>query len=92
VAPLSRSESEEHIIQALNEAVETINPFALGLNCRKIWSTEEQAKIIGDDAWDVGNYSKATVSSLMAESKLKPYRAMPADVRGSFTTLFDQCE
>ncbi|KAJ5213206.1 hypothetical protein N7449_000375 [Penicillium cf. viridicatum] len=73
VAPLSRSESEEHIVQALDEAVETANPFALGLYCRKIWATGEQAKMIGDDVWGVKNYSKATVSNLIAESKLKPY-------------------
>ncbi|CAI7674985.1 unnamed protein product [Penicillium discolor] len=91
-APLSKSESEEHIVQALNEAVETTNPFALALYGRKIWATGEQAKMIGDDVWDVKNYSKATISCLVAESKLKPYRAMPAEVRGFFTTLFDQCE
>lgn len=88
-APLSKSESEEHIVQALNEAVD---PFALALYGRKIWATGEQAKMIGDDVWDVKNYSKATISCLIAESKLKPYRAMPAEVRGFFTTLFDQCE
>lgn len=91
-APLSRSESEEHIVQALDEGVKTANLFALGLYCRKIWANGEQAKMIGDDVWDVKNYSKATVSSLIAESKLKPYRAIPAEVRGFFTTLFDQCE
>lgn len=40
-APLSRRESEEHIVHTLNEAVETANPFASGLRCQKICETGE---------------------------------------------------
>lgn len=91
-APLSKNESKEHIFQSLDEAIETGNPFALALYCRKIWATGEQAKMIGEDIWDVKDYPKATLSSLIAEGKLKPYRSLPAEVRGYFTNLYNQCK
>ncbi|KAJ5881345.1 uncharacterized protein N7529_000017 [Penicillium soppii] len=91
-APITKHESKEHIVQALNEAIETSNPFALALYCRKIWATGEQAKMIGEDIWDVEDYSKATLSSLIVEGNLKPYRSLPEEVRAYFTGLFDQCE
>lgn len=90
--PLSKRESEDQIVQALNEAIETGSPFALGLYCRKIWATAEQAKMIGTDVWEVENHPKATVSSLIAEGSLKPHREVPAEMKGFFTGLFNQCE
>ncbi|CAG8053523.1 unnamed protein product, partial [Penicillium salamii] len=91
-APITKTESKEHIVQALNEAIENGNPFALALYCRKIWATGEKAKMMGEDVWDVEDYSKATLSSLIVEHKLGSYRSMPEEVRAYFTDLFDRCE
>ena len=91
-APIIKSESEDHIVQALDEAIKTGNPFAFALYCRKIWATGEQAKMVGKDIWDVEGYSKETLSSLIVEANLKPYRSMPGEVRDYFTNLFNQCE
>lgn len=91
-APTTKTESKEHIVQALDEAIKTGNPFALALYCRKIWATGEQAKMIGEDIWNVEDYSKQTLSSLIVEGNLQPYRSMPGEVRDYFTNLFDQRE
>ncbi|KAJ5764730.1 hypothetical protein N7520_004289 [Penicillium odoratum] len=91
-APLIKHESKENITRELDEAIETGNPFALALYCRKIWATGQQAKMIGADIWDVEDYPKATLSSLIVEGKLKPYRSLPGEVRTFFTNQFDQCE
>ncbi|KAK4926119.1 hypothetical protein LTR66_016369 [Elasticomyces elasticus] len=91
-APTTKTESKEHIVQALDEAIKTGNPFALALYCRKIWATGEQAKMIGEDIWEVEGYSKETLSSLIVEANLKPYRSMPGEVREYCTNLFNQCE
>lgn len=89
-APIVKTESKEHIVQALGEAIETGNSFSLALYCRKIWATGEQAKMIGEDIWDVEDYPKATLSSLIVEGDLRPYRFLPEEVRLYFTNLFDQ--
>lgn len=91
-APITKTESKEHIVQALDEAIKTGNLFGLALYCRKIWAAGEQAKMVGEDIWDVENYSKATLSSLIVEDNLKSYRSMPEEVRIYFTNLFEQCE
>ncbi|KAJ5292108.1 hypothetical protein N7478_001359 [Penicillium angulare] len=91
-APITRRESKEHIVQALGEAIETGNPMSLALYCRKIWATGEQARMIGKDIWDVEDYPKATLPSLIVEGALEPYRSLPEEVRNYFTNLFDQCE
>ncbi|CAG8105592.1 unnamed protein product [Penicillium salamii] len=91
-APITKTESKEHIVQALNEAIENGNPFALALYCRKIWATGEKARMMGEDFWDVEDYSKATLSGLIVEHSLESYRSMPEEVRAYFTDLFDQCE
>lgn len=90
-APIIKTEATEHIVQALGEAIETNNPFSLALYCRKIWATGEQAKMIGEDIWDVEKYHKASLSSLIVEGGLRLYRSMPEEVRSYFTNLFDQC-
>ncbi|CAG8020681.1 unnamed protein product [Penicillium salamii] len=91
-APITKTESKEHIVQALNEAIENGSPFALALYCRKIWATGEKARMMGEDFWDVEDYSKATLSGLIVEHNLESYRSMPEEVRAYFTDLFHQCE
>lgn len=81
--------SKEHIIQATNDAIEGVNLFTFAFYWQNMWATEEQAKMIGDDAWDVETYPKATISSLVTEGNLELYRAMPGELKNFFVNLYD---
>ncbi|KAL1305504.1 hypothetical protein AAFC00_002376 [Neodothiora populina] len=81
-------------IEVVNEKVETCLangvPFALAHYCRKIWGTGQQARMVGDDIWEVPGYKKVSLEELIVGGKLQSYRVMPPIVYTTLVAAFDE--
>ncbi|KAF7589414.1 hypothetical protein BBP40_004318 [Aspergillus hancockii] len=86
------SESTDAVNEKIETALATGNPFALAFYCRKTWGTGQQAQMLGDDFWDVRDYPKTSVRSLIVGGELQAYRDLPAGVLDFFSSQFELCK
>lgn len=91
----SRTLSTFEPIGSINDKVETAlstgNRFALAYYCCKVWGTGQQAAMVGSDVWDLKQYPKASLRSLIVDGQLEAYRAMPVEVEQFFASHFESC-
>ncbi|KAF5011561.1 hypothetical protein FDECE_2326 [Fusarium decemcellulare] len=72
-APKITKNSSDLVNAKVEDCLQTGGLFALPWYCRKIWGDGRQAKMVGEDIWDVPDYSKADLTGLIVEGRLKPY-------------------
>ncbi|KXH34388.1 hypothetical protein CSIM01_00299 [Colletotrichum simmondsii] len=86
--PRLSSLSLERVNSEVEEGLKSGSLFTLAWYCRKIWGTGQQAKMVGNDLWEVQGYNKATLENLIIDGRLEAYRQLPHQVVEYFHGTF----
>lgn len=91
-SPVVYRHGRRKVDSEIDTALTQGSPFALAWYCRKIWGTGQQRTMIGSDLWDVPDFPKASLESLVTQGQAGPYRELPSDVREYFMSTFNDDE
>ncbi|KAG9250820.1 uncharacterized protein F5Z01DRAFT_677491 [Emericellopsis atlantica] len=80
--------SREKVDSEIEAALTQGSPFSLPWYCRKIWGTGQQRTMIGQDIWEVQDFPKASLESLVTQGHVESYRELPSFVQEYFRSTF----